>query len=42
MDNKFEKMEAKMDAKLERFADLVVNKLGTVFGSRQAGPSLNI
>ena len=41
METKFEKMEERMDAKMERFADIVVEKLGQVFDKMQNRPVAN-
>ena len=41
METKFEKMEERMDAKMEKFADIVVEKLEQVFDKMQNRPVAN-
>ena len=41
METKFEKMEERMDAKKENFADIVVKKLEQVFDKMQNQPVAN-
>ena len=41
METKFEKMEERMDAKMEKFAHIVVEKLEQVFDKMQNRPVAN-
>ena len=41
METKFEKMEERMDAKMEKFADIFAEKLEQVFDKMQNRPVAN-
>ena len=41
MESKFEKMEARMDAEMEKFTDIIAEKLDKVFSKIQVKPVVN-